>query len=162
MKLSMKFGTALMAAGMMASVSACGGEPAAPEVAAPQHLVDAVKGRQANFSDMGAAFKAISDEMKAGRADSATVEFSIKALRQHAKSIETWFPEGTGPDLAFEMEAKANIWAEPEVFAAEIVSFRAAIEGLSGATGDVEAIPLKFRAAGMTCKSCHDKFREES
>lgn len=161
MKLSIKLGACAIALSIMAGVSACGGESAAPEVQVPQEIVDAVKGRQANFSDVGAAFKAISDEMKAGRNDSATVEFSIKALKQYSRSVEMWFPEGSGPASGLEMEAKANIWAEPEAFAEEIANFQTAIEGLSEATENPDLLMAKFRAAGGTCKSCHDTFREE-
>lgn len=162
MKLSIKLGAGVMAISIMAGVSACGGgEPAVETPAAPQHIIDAVKGRHANFSDVGAAFKAISDEMKAGRPESATVEFSIKALKQYSNSVETWFPEGSGPASGIEMEAKASIWTESEAFAKEIADFQAAIAGLSEATGNPELLPAKFRAAGGTCKSCHDAFREE-
>lgn len=162
MKLSFKLGAGVMALSLMAGVAACGGgESAAPTVEVPQEIVDAVKARQANFSDVGAAFKAISDEMKAGRMDSATVEFSIKEMQRHAQSIDTWFPEGSGPETGLEMEAKANIWSEPEAFAEQLANFKTAVADLSEATADPSLLPAKFRAAGGTCKSCHDTYREE-
>lgn len=161
MELSIKLGACVMALSIVAGVSACGGEPATPEVQVPQEIVDAVKARQANFSDLGAAFKAIRDEMKAGRPDSQTVVFSIKEMQRHAKSIDVWFPVGSGPETGLEMEAKASIWTETEAFAEEITNFKTAVAGLSEATENPELLPAKFRAAGGTCKSCHDAYREE-
>ncbi len=162
MKLSVKLGACAIILSVVGGVAACGGsESSAPAVEVSQDVINAVKARQANFSDVGAAFKAISDEMKAGRPDSATVEFSIKTMQQYSNSIDSWFLEGSGPESGLEMEAKANIWSEPEAFAEQISNFKTAVAGLSEAIDDPELLPAKFRAAGGTCKSCHDTFREE-
>lgn len=151
---------ALVGVGVV-SVAACGGGGEKVLTPEQQQLAQDVKSRQANFQDLGAAFKAINDELKAGRANSTTVEYSIKSVAQYANGIDTWFPDGSGPELGVKMEAKAEIWEQPEAFEAEVEAFRAAVDGLVAASGSPEAIPAAFGNTGKTCKSCHDKFRLE-
>lgn len=160
------FSASLAACGLV-FVAACGnggGESAAStEAVSPeqQALIDTVKGRQANLKDLGAAFKAISDEMKAGTPASTTVEYSIKSVQQYANGIENWFPEGSGPELGIEMAAKPEIWTQPEDFATKVSDFQAAVANLTAASGDPAAIPAAFGGVGKTCKSCHDTYKEE-
>ena len=156
--------------GAAALLTACGGgdgdtaasgtSNAAAE--ADPALVQAVKQRQANFQDMGAAFKAISDELRAGRPDSTTTDFSIDSVVRYGRQVKDWFPAGSGPELGIKMEAKANIWEDPEEFQARVTQLEEAMDGLAAAKGgDLETVQAAFRKAGGACKACHDKFREE-
>ena len=101
--------------------------------------------------------------MKAGRPASTTATFSIDSVVRYAPQVRTWFPEGTGPELGVETDAKAVIWEEPAEFEARLTEFEAAVQGLAAAkqSGDAGAIQAAFMTTGGTCKSCHDKFREE-
>ena len=111
---------------------------------------------------MGAAFKAINDELRAGRPNSTTVDFSIDSVVRYGRQVNGWFPEGTGPALGIEMEAKANIWEEPEDFQARIEQFEAAIDDLAAAKGgDADTVQAAFNKTGGACKACHDRFRED-
>lgn len=145
-----------------AVVALCGIGIAVAEDFDPEPII---QGRQAGLRDIGAAFKAISDELKAAAPMVAT-------LRQNAKQIEAlttqqkfWFPAGTGPDadIDIETQAKPEIWqfaaefkARQEAFSQEARKLSQIAEG-----GDVSAIRVQWRELGKTCKSCHEKFREE-
>ncbi|KCZ84188.1 cytochrome c signal peptide protein [Hyphomonas adhaerens MHS-3] len=153
-------------AGMLVAVLvACGtGEPEpATKSLSPeeQALADIVKMRRANFKDLGAAFKAIGDELKAGRPSSTTVVFSIKSLNQYARDMENWFPEGSGPELGVKTDAKSEIWSDDAEFAQAMANFKAAVSDLTNDAEDPATIPIRFQSAGKTCKACHDQFREE-
>ncbi|WP_169711765.1 c-type cytochrome [Henriciella litoralis] len=147
-------------------LSACGEDSA--EVSktdaadADPALVEQVEARQANFQDMGAAFKAINDELKAGRPDSTTTNFSIDSVVRYGGQVQDWFPVGSGPELGIKMEAKAVIWEEPEDFEARLAQFEEALIDLDAAKGgDAETVQAAFRKTGAACKACHDKYREE-
>ncbi|MEM5516218.1 cytochrome c [Henriciella sp. AS95] len=164
----MKFvGYTALIAGVLGMVSACGGEggdTASSDAAATADpaLVRQVEQRQAGFQDMGAAFKAINDEVRAGRPNSTTVDFSIDSVVRYGRDMHSWFPEGTGPDLGIEMEAKANIWEEPEEFQAHIEQFEDALNDLEAAKGgEASVVQAAFGKTGGACKACHEKFREE-
>ena len=151
-------------AGAIAMLASCGGSDgdAAAAANADPELVQQVEARQANFQDMGAAFKAINDELRASRPNSTTVDFSIDSVVRYGNQVKNWFPEGTGPDLGIEMEAKANIWEEPAEFQARIEQLETALGDLAAAKGgDAETVQAAFMKTGGACKACHDKFREE-
>lgn len=154
----------LVTGGLCLMAAACG-SPETPPVLTPeqQELAQQVEARQSHFQDLGAAFKAINDEIKAGRPASTTTTFSIDSVVRYAPQVRTWFPEGTGPELGVETEAKAAIWEQPEEFEAALADFERAVEDLATAkqSGEPEAIKAAFMKTGGTCKSCHDKFREE-
>lgn len=145
-------------------VVSCGAEKVEvpkPLTAEEQALADIVKMRRANFKDLGAGFKAIGDELKAGRASSTTVVFSIKSLNPYARDIDNWFPEGSGPELGVETDAKPEIWSEETDFAKAIEEFQSAVADLTASAEDPASVPIQFQKVGQTCKACHDQFREE-
>ncbi|WP_162176697.1 c-type cytochrome [Hyphomonas beringensis] len=163
----LKLRRGFLALPFIAMLAACGGDGAevdmsslTPEQQEVKQLIDA---RQANFQDMGAAFKAIGDELKAGRPDSTTVKFSVDSVVRYAAQIGSWFPEGTGPASGFKTETKAAVWENPEEFEQVLSEFEAAVSGLAeaNANNDAQAIAAQFQIVGGGCKSCHDKFREE-
>ncbi len=152
----------MLASAITIALASCG-EGSKEKVLSPEELqlADIVKSRQAGFQDIGASFKAISDEMKAGRLDSATVDFSIRNLNTYAQNVHNWFPEGSGPELGVKTEASAKIWEKPEEFAEAVSNFEAAISTLSAEKADTNKLGANFARAGGTCKSCHDVFRLE-
>jgi cytochrome c556 len=122
-----------------------------------------IEGRQANLRDLGAAFKAIRDELKKSAP-------SFPVIRQYAGQIDAlaqqqhfWFPRGSGPESEIETDAKPEIWTRTKefadaqlAFATEAARFRDIARG-----NDLEAMKAQYRAVGKTCKGCHDAFREE-
>lgn len=153
-----------VAAGLTVLVSCGGGDIPArdltPEQVEMKQLVDA---RKLNFLDLGAAFKAVGDELRAGRSNSATVQFSVDAVARYSTQVSQWFPEGTGPESGFRTDALPAIWEQPEEFAAALRDFeaRAALFAEASRSGDASALQTNFQLVGATCVSCHDKFRKD-
>ncbi len=123
-----------------------------------------IQGRQAGLRDIGAAFKAISDELKAAAPMVATIRQNAKQIEDLTSQQKFWFPAGTGPDADIETQAKPEIWqfaaefkARQEAFSQEARKLTQIAEG-----GDVSAIRAQWRELGKICKSCHEKFRTKT
>ncbi|HEY5758067.1 MAG TPA: cytochrome c [Steroidobacter sp.] len=122
-----------------------------------------IEGRQANLRDLGAAFKAITDELKKSAP-------SLAVIRQYAGQVDAlaqqqrfWFPRGSGPESEIETAAKPEIWSRTKEFVdaqLALVTEAARLREVAGGS-DLEAIKSQHRAVGKTCKGCHDAFREE-
>jgi cytochrome c556 len=122
-----------------------------------------IEGRQANLRDLGAAFKAIADELKKPAP-------SLPVIRQYSAQVDNlaqqqrfWFPAGSGPESEIETDAKPEIWTRTKEFAdAQLaLSNESARLRQLAADSDIESIRSQYRAVGRTCKGCHDVFREE-
>lgn len=150
---------------LLLTMTACGGSDDAPRVitAEEQAVKDQIEARRANFHDLGAAFKAVGDELRAGRPTSPTVIFSIQAMRSYAPQMGSWFPEGTGQSTGFETDTLNAVWENPQEFERVLAEFQSAVTEFSAAAtaNDGEAITAQFRSVGETCESCHEQFREE-
>jgi cytochrome c556 len=122
-----------------------------------------IEGRQANLRDLGAAFKAITDELKKSAP-------SLAIIRQYAGQVDAlaqqqrfWFPRGSGPESEIETDAKPEIWSRTKEFAdaqLALVTEAARLRDVAGGS-DLEAIKSQQRAVAKTCKGCHEAFREE-
>lgn len=117
--------------------------------------------RQANFEEIGDAFKAIRGQLEAGAPDFALIEASANTINTNAQKITDYFPEGTGVDSGADTEALETIWEKPEDFAAasqKLVDTSAALAA-AAATGDMAAVGEGVKNMGGSCKACHDNFR---
>lgn len=123
----------------------------------------AIQGRQANLRDLGAAYKAITDELKKSQP-------SLPLIRQYAAQINDlaaqqsfWYPPGSGPESGIDTDAKQAIWTRPKEFekAAALMTQRASLLKQTAAGSEVTAIRTQHSALGKACKQCHDVFREE-
>jgi len=126
----------------------------------PQPIIE---GRQAALRDIGAAFKGINDELKKSQPTLALIRQYARQIADLTKEQKFWFPKGTGPETEIEMQAKADIWNRPAEFKSGQDALTQQVAKLQAVTGgsDVGAIKAQTQALGRTCKSCHDKFREE-
>jgi cytochrome c556 len=175
MKLSLYAATAAFVLGL----AACGGETPAPETPAPAAETPAetapaaasadgaptdvaafMKTRQENYKDIGRNMKVLQDNMKAASPDVAAVTAAATAINGYANQMATWFPAGTGPESGNETEAKANIWTDRATFDAAIVKLQEESAKLAAVT-DAAGFQAQFPATGMSCKGCHDVFREQ-
>lgn len=120
-----------------------------------------IETRQENFKTFGKSAKSISDAIKTGDPTSDDVISAINTLEDLSNELETWFPEGSGPDSGVKTAAKADIWENPEAFAAAADEFQLAADALreAGESGDAGAIKLAFGSVGKTCGNCHDDFK---
>lgn len=179
MKLTLFATAAVFALGL----AACGGEtpapetpaeptaeaPAAPEAApvatasageTPADIPAFMHQRHENYEDMGKNMKVLQDNMKAASPDMAAVTAAATKIKDYAGQMGTWFPAGTGPESGIETEAKANIWTDRATFDAAVAKLQEESTKLAAVT-DAAGFKAQFPATGMSCKGCHDVFREE-
>ena len=116
--------------------------------------------RHEDYERIGKAMRAAKKGLDAN--DPAAVRAAAATINELAPRAESWFPAGTGPDIG-KTDAKAEIWQQPQQFAAGMKDFRAAATAFNQAAsgGDLEAMRAAHANLGKTCKSCHDRFREE-
>ncbi|MFC7537329.1 c-type cytochrome [Sphingomonas sp. GCM10030256] len=119
-----------------------------------------MKERHENYEKIGKAMRAAKKGLDSG--DAAAVKTAAATINELAPKAESWFPPGTGPDIG-KTEAKSEIWKQPEQFAAGMRDFRQAAAAFQQAASgsDLSAMKAAHADLGKTCKSCHDRFREE-
>jgi len=117
--------------------------------------------RHANFKQVGGAFKAAIDETKKGSPDVKVIGASAQKLVTLSGQMSTWFPKGSGPGSGAVTDAKAEVWSDPQGFAAAVKRLQGESAKLQqiAATGDAGAAKAQVMAVGGACKNCHDKFR---
>lgn len=118
--------------------------------------------RHENYEKIGDAMKVISRELKAGNPDLAQVRAGAATIAELAPEVPSWFPAGTGPDVG-KTEARAEIWQNPDDFAAKAHDFEEAAVAFNAAAAgsDLEAIRAAQANLGKSCKGCHDLYREK-
>jgi cytochrome c556 len=117
--------------------------------------------RQRNFRDMGAAFKAITDELKRSKPNIVEIAHYANSLQEVAASQQQWFPPGSGPVSGVKTAAKPEIWSQPAEFAKREHDLGAAIDVLVKATAgqDIEIVRHEHEQLGKVCAGCHKTFR---
>ena len=134
---------------------------AAPLLAAP---ADQIRTRVAGFRELGAAFKAVNDGLRAPQPQTMLIQISARQIRSAANQQYAWFPAGSGPQAGVKTAAKPEIWAQgarfkqlQDGFAAQAAAFQQA-----AGTGNVAAMRTAARSLGASCKACHDQFKVPS
>ena len=143
---------------MLAGVVLVSSMAAAVALAAtPQELQ---KKRHDHYHELGDAFKAVRDGVKASTPDWAAIEKAAADVNKASVNQAQWFPKGTGPE-AGKTRALPEIWSKPDDFAAAQKMFEEKSATLLAAakTKDVDAVTKAFRDTGGACKNCHDTFR---
>ena len=135
---------------------------AAPLIAAITPA-DQVRTRVANYKQLGAAYKAVNDGVRAGRPPSAIAPAAAQ-IAAAARAQYRLFPAGSGPQPGVKTAAKREIWtnargfrAAQDAFARQAATFQRAVAG-----GNADLTRAESRKLGATCKGCHDQFREQS
>lgn len=118
------------------------------------------KARHDHYHELGDAFKAVRDGVKASTPDWAAIEKAAADVNKASVNQQQWFPKGTGPE-AGKTRALPEIWSKPADFAAATKMFEEKSAALLAAakTKDVDAVNKAFKEAGGSCKNCHDTFR---
>lgn len=122
-----------------------------------------IETRQQGFKKMGAAMKAIVDELKTSAPDIAKLSAASEVLSTSAPLVPNWFPAGSGPQAGIETDALPFIWKDSAKFAAtakQLVEESKKLVVMTSQT-DVAAIKLQAKAVGDTCSSCHRSFRAD-
>lgn len=132
-------------------------------VATLVQAADPISQRRQAMKDNGAAMKAINEVLKNGGSAADIAPHAAK-INETAMAVGTLFPAGTdqpqGKDPGQTM-AKAEIWQEPDAFAAEVKKFQdeAAMFQTAVAGGDMGVIKAEFEKLGGVCGDCHKQFR---
>lgn len=120
----------------------------------------AMKDREHHMEALGDETKKVNNALKATPPDLATIQQSAAKIAELAPKLQSWFPEGTGPDVG-KTRAKAELWQKAEDFTLKAHDFeQAATEfNVAAKSGDMAQINTTFDALGKTCKACHDLYR---
>jgi cytochrome c556 len=127
-----------------------------------QRALALMKERHEGYERIGDAMKVISRELKAGSPNLAPVRQNAAIIASLAPKVQGWFPAGTGPDVG-KTDARAEIWAKPDDFAAKARGFAQAAQAFQAAASgnDLAAIRSAHGNLGKSCKACHDLYRAE-
>lgn len=121
----------------------------------------AVTTRQAGYKQMGAAFKAINDELKADKPNATLIATNAKKMSDLAAQVPAWFPKGSGPEAGVKTRAKPEIWSDAAGFGAAARALQPETVKMQqlAMAGNLDGVRAQVRATGGACKGCHDKFR---
>jgi cytochrome c556 len=119
----------------------------------------AVEARQAGFKKMGAALKAISEQLKAESPDASTLTAPAQALVVFAEKMPHWFPAGSGA----ETDALPNIWTDRARFDALANDLLDEAKSLSAtiAANNLAAVREQAKRTGAACSACHRSYRAD-
>lgn len=136
---------------------------AAAPAAAPSPQA-AIAARQAGFKKMGAAMKALNDQLKSGAPAKDVVENAARTVAFTAREQAKLFPAGSGASAGVKTDALPNIWTDRAGFDALMVRLAAESGKLQAVTsgGDAAAIGAQAKATGQACAACHRQFRADS
>lgn len=124
---------------------------------------DPITERRDAMKANGAAMKAINETLEKGGSAADLAPHAAK-INEVAAKVAMLFPAGSdqpqGKDPGQTM-AKAEIWQNPDDFAAKAKAFHdeAAMFNTAVAGGDMAAIKAEFEKLGGTCGDCHKVYR---
>ncbi len=122
---------------------------------------NAIHARQAHYKQIGAAMKAINDQLRAGEPALPVIRRNAGLIAGLAPRVSGWFPHGTGAEARVRTRALPEIWSDPAGFRAAAVNFILASRRFDAAArrGDLAAIRADARGLGNACRDCHDHYR---
>jgi cytochrome c556 len=134
---------------------------AGSSIAGEMDVDQIIDDRQRNLRDMGAAYKAITDELKRSTPNVLEIAHYASSLQEIASSQKQWFPAGSGPESGIKTAAKAEIWSRSAEFTKWEDDLSAAIALLVKATAgqDLEIVRRQHEQVGKACAGCHKTFR---
>jgi cytochrome c556 len=121
-----------------------------------------MKQRHDGMEEMGKAFKMLHRDLQSDDPNVAEIRSAAATINKNAKAASNWFPAGTGPE-AGKTNAKAEIWQNPQDFAAKLSTLQHYADQFYKAalTGDVGTLKANEDTLSGACKACHDKYRAE-
>lgn len=153
-------------AGLLAVASICvlasgaAGASGPNPSASPQAVIET---RQQGFKKMGAAMKAISEQLKTDAPDTAKIAAAAQVIDAGAQQVPRWFPAGSGADAGMDTDALPHIWKDAAKF--ETIANRLIAESKHltavASGGDLAAVKTQAKAVGDTCSACHRSFRAD-
>ena len=126
----------------------------------PQSLIET---RQVTFKKMGAAMKAIVEQLKSDTPDNAKMQAAAQVIGSGAEQVPAWFPAGSGPEAGIDTDALPYLWQERAKF--DSIANRLIPETKTLATAlsgkDAAAVRAQVKVVGEVCSSCHRSFRAD-
>jgi cytochrome c556 len=124
----------------------------------------AIAARQAGYKKMGAAMKALNDQLKSSAPVKATLVAAAQTLATTAREQPRLFPAGSGPTAGVPTDALPNIWTDRATFDGQMAKLIAESGKLVSIVngGNADAIRAQAKATGATCAACHRQFRADS
>lgn len=124
----------------------------------------AIAARQAGYKKMGAAMKALNDQLKTGAPVKAKMVSAVQALAAAAREQPRLFPAGSGPTAGVPTDALPNIWTDRATFDGQMAKLIAESGKLISVVneGNLDAIRTQAKTTGATCAACHRQFRADS
>ena len=126
-------------------------------------VVDAVKSRIAEFRELGAVNKNVTDELKSSTPQPMILQISARQIVGLSRDQYEWFPRGTGPESGVKTRAKPEIWTNAvafkkaqDMFAIQAIAFQKATT-----TGNADQMRAASRSMGDACSGCHRQFRDD-
>lgn len=125
---------------------------------------EVIAARQAQYKELGKAFKTINDQLKSSTPDLAAIKASAQIVTRigQQQNRQNWFPAKTQAGQGLQTAANAAIWGNADDFKARRADFAKASAGYAAIAGkgDIEAIKTATGGVGKTCKGCHDTYRD--
>jgi cytochrome c556 len=152
----------IVSAVLFATLGVAGTLAAAPPAGpSPQA---AIATRQAGYKKMGAAMKALGDQLKSDAPAKNVIIASAQTLASTARDQGKYFPAGSGPASGIHTDALPNIWTDRPTFDKQMSAMIAETGKLLTVAngGDVAAIRAQAKATGATCGACHRQFRADT
>ena len=151
----MKYAFATAAAALVVTLGGGAAMAQTQTLASPD---EAIKFRQATFKELQQNFKVIAD-MANGRASFDAAKADSSAARAAELIRQPWAGFGPGTEGG---KAQPLVWQEQDQFKAGAARAEEEVGKLAAAakTGNLDAIKTAVRAAGASCKACHDDFRK--
>lgn len=120
-----------------------------------------IQNRQAGYKQIGAAYRGVMEQVRAGAPDLGTIRQHAATLARLTPQVSGWFPAGTGPEAGVRTRAKAEIWSNSGAFRTASVNLVVAARQFETAArgSDLAVIRTAAGNLGRTCGSCHDQFR---
>lgn len=124
----------------------------------------AILARQSGYKKMGAAMKALNEQLKSDAPVKSIMAGAAQTLATTAREQPRLFPAGSGPAAGVATDALPNIWTERAAFDAQMAKLIAESAKLMAVVnqGNPDAIRVQAKATGATCAACHRQFRADT
>jgi cytochrome c556 len=130
------------------------------ELVTPQAAIDT---RRAGFKRMGAAMKALSEQLRNDAPEAPKLVAASQAIMTGAGEVPHWFPAGTDNSSGLDTDALPNIWKDRGKFdslASQLVTETKTLAA-TATGGDLTMIRSQTRTVESVCKTCHSSFRAD-
>ena len=119
-----------------------------------------IKVREDGMKALGKAMKELHRQLDSGAPDINAIRAQTSAMAVAGTKIPTFFPAGTGPDVA-KTRAKPELWKQQPLFKQRAKEYLAAAQALDAAAkaGDLKAVMARHDDVDKACDACHKPFR---